>query len=249
MMQVGTPVAGRLLAQLDPEAEIRLFCLPYAGGAAANYRHWRAMLPRRIDLCPVELPGRGRRIGEPPFIRLTSLVRALADGLEAAADRPFALFGHSMGGLLAFELTRLLRQRQLRQPDHLFVSAMAAPGIPPVRQPIHEAPDEVVKKYLRDINGTPPDLLHNNELMSIMLPTLRADFSVLETYQYRQEPKLSVPITVFGGQHDPVAPPESLTGWRTQSDSGCRIRLFPGDHFYLNHRGSELLEEIRAVLR
>ena len=115
----------------SPHAELRLFCLPYAGSGAVVYRDWPGVVPRHVQVCPVELPCRGTRFGEAAFTRLAPLVNALADALDGALDRPFALFGHSMGGLVAYELARTLRRRARPQPAHLLVSAAAAPGTAP----------------------------------------------------------------------------------------------------------------------
>ena len=234
--------------KLNPKADLRLFCLPYAGGRAAIYREWHDVAPRHIQVCALELPGRGRLIRTTPFNRLTPLVRALASSIEAAPDRPFALFGHSMGGLIAFELARTLRRRGSRQPDHLFVSAVASPSTPPRRPLVHCASDAAVKQRLHDLNGTPQELLDNEELMALVLPTFRADFSVLENYEYRDEPPLKVPITVFGGASDPVVPPAALNGWGRQSAAGSRMQFFPGDHFFVHSAATDVIGAIARVL-
>ncbi len=233
---------------LRQEGGHRLFCLPYAGGSAAVYHRWRTAAPGSLRVCPVELPGRGRRLGEPPISRLRPLVNALADGLEGALDRPYALFGHSMGGLLAFELTRTLRERDLPLPDHLFVSGAAGPGTPRRRPVVHDATDEELRRELRFLNGTPRELLENDELMALMLPTLRADFSVLETYEYRPGPPLPVPVTVLGGTADPSVPLASLHGWRERTSATCRLRTFPGDHFFLHSAMADVMAAVRAAL-
>lgn len=234
---------------VDPDAEIRLFCLPYAGGAAAAYRDWPGLLSGRIQVCPLELPGRGVRMGEPPFRRMAPLVRSLAAGLARFLDRPYALFGHSMGGLVGFEFARTLRERGLPPPVHLFVSATAAPGTRPEQPPLHCASDEEVVERLLVMNGTPRQLLDNKELMGLMLPTLRADFSVLETYEYEPAEPLDSPITVFGGAVDPIVPPAALTGWRRQSSAGYRLRIFPGDHFFLHGAVPDIIGAIAQALR
>ena len=199
-------------------------------------------------MCAVELPGRGTRIHEPPYRRLTPLVRALASSLEPYLDRPFAIFGHSMGGLLGFELARTLRDRGQPQPAHLFVSGMSVPGAARTRPAIHGAPDEDVKRELRVLGGTPRELLDDDELMSLMLPTLRADFSVLETYEHRPGPPLAVPITVFGGLSDPAVPSAGLPGWRAQPVLGARVHLFPGGHFFLHAAAGAVVRSVASAL-
>ncbi|GAA3170785.1 MULTISPECIES: amino acid adenylation domain-containing protein [Streptomyces] len=232
---------------IDPQAELRLFCLPYAGGGAAAFREWRAALPRRIHLTPLELPGRGRRMTGAPFSRMGPLVRALTRAIEGELDRPYALFGHSMGGLIAFEVARELRRRSLPAPLHLFVSAVAAPGTTRTRPVLHSATDAEVREELRFLGGTPKELLENQELMDMMIPTLRADFSVLETYEYRPEPPLDVPLTAFGGTADPSVQLSALQGWRDQS-TRARLTAVDGDHFFLHSARTELLAHLTRTL-
>ncbi|MBM9509325.1 thioesterase II family protein [Actinacidiphila acididurans] len=231
-----------------PGPAIRLFCLPYAGGSAAAYRDWPALAPADIQVCPVELPGRGGRFGEPPFLRMRPLAGALAAAIAPYLDRPFAVFGHSMGGLLGFELTRTLRRRGLPLPAHLFVSATAAPGTPRARPPIHGAPDAEVVAELRRLGGTPREVLEDGELMALTLPTIRADFSALETYEYLPEPPLPVPVTVLGGTDDPLVPVRDLDGWRGQSAAGARLRVLPGGHFYVHSAAAEVMSVVAAAL-
>lgn len=235
-------------AEPAPRAAHRLFCLPYAGGSAASYRDWHALAPDGVQVCPVELPGRGGRFGEPALTRMRPLADALTGALAPYLDRPFAVFGHSMGGLLAFELTRTLRRRGLRLPAHLFVSAVAAPDVPRARPPVHHATDAQVVDELRLLGGTPPELLDDKEVMELMLPVIRADFSVLETYEYRPGPPLPVPLTVLGGADDPLVPVRSLDGWRRQSAAGARLRVLPGGHFYVSPAASDVMALIAETL-
>jgi medium-chain acyl-[acyl-carrier-protein] hydrolase len=234
--------------ELNPDAELRLFCLPYAGGGAAVYREWADLIPGDIQLCPLELPGRGSRMGEEPFVRLTPLVNALVDAFQTAFDRPFAFFGHSMGGLIAFELARALHERGDPVPVHLFISGKAAPGVPSPLTDVHSAADGDVMRRLRKLGGTPQVLLENAELMELMLPTLKADFSVIETYEHRVRTPLPIPMTVFGGVDDEVVPPPALEGWREHSSEGCRLRLFPGDHFFPHSATADITAAITQVL-
>lgn len=234
-------LAGR---ELSPHADVRLFCLPYAGGGAAVYRGWQELAPDGMQVVALELPGRGTRLREAPFLRLASLIRSMADALTDALDRPYALFGHSMGGLLAFELARALRHRTVRQPAHVFISAAASPSAPPVRPLLHCATDDEIRQRLAELGGTPPDLLDNVELMQLMLPVLRSDFSVLETYEHRTEVPLSMPLTVLGGRSDRVVPPKALDGWQRHTSAGSRLCLFPGGHFFLHGVTADVLATV-----
>jgi surfactin synthase thioesterase subunit len=238
-------------AQGEPQdlPGVRLFCLPYAGGSAASYREWNERASGFGQVCPLELPGRGGRSGEPPVSRLPLLVDMVADALAEYLDRPYALFGHSMGGLLAFELCRVLNDRGLPQPAHLFVSGAAPPELPRPRLPVHAAPDTDVLEELRFIGGTPPEILDDPELVEMLLPVLRADFSVLETYQYRARPPLSVPMTVFGGDADPVVASTRMQRWQRHTRARSRLIVLSGDHFFLHSAAAEVMRAITDVLR
>jgi surfactin synthase thioesterase subunit len=228
--------------RLRPHAEFRLFCFPFAGGSAAAYHNWPMMASPRIQVCGVEYPGRGIRLEEEPFMSFPALIKNLADLLESAIDAPFAFFGHSMGGLVAFELARTLRERGARQPRHLFISGAPAPELPPSRKALYGASDADVLEELRDLGGTPRELLDDRELMAMAVRTLRADYTALGTYEYRSAGLLEVPMTVLGGESDKVALPADLRGWQAQTAAGCRFKLFPGDHFYVHSAAAEILQ-------
>ena len=187
----------------NPQASLRLFCFPYAGGKAVSFRAWSSGLPTTVEVCPVELPGRGSRLMEVPFTQFEPLISALAQALLPYLDKPFAFFGHSMGALVSFELARLLRQKYGLSPVHLFVSGRGAPQVVPVPDPpIHALPEPAFLEKLRGLNGTPEAVLENAKLMQLLLPMLRADFAVIETYVYVPEPPLNCPITAFSGWQD-----------------------------------------------
>jgi surfactin synthase thioesterase subunit len=216
-----------------PEARLRLFCFPYAGAGALIFRTWSDGLPADVEICPVQLPGRGTRVRELPFTQLSPLVEALAQALAPLLDRPFAFFGHSLGALVSFELARRVRRQYGVHPVRLFVSAGRAPQIPHRGPPIHALPEKEFLAELRRLNGTPSELLGHEELMAIMLPLLRADFAVYETYVYSTEPPLSCPISVFGGLHDHRVNNSDLEAWGAQTDVSFSLRMLPGDHFFL----------------
>lgn len=223
-----------------PRARLRLFCFPYAGGGAAAYRGWAGVLPQEVEVCPVQLPGRESRLRDQPFDRLKPLVAALADALVPHFDLPFAFFGHSMGSLLSFELARELRRRGRPEPLHLFVSARRAPQVPSREEPIHDLPEPEFLARLRELNGTPEEVLQHEELMRLLTPILRADFAVNETYTYEPELPLDLGISAFGGLSDHDITKEDLAGWRDQTTGRFRLRMLPGDHFFL-HSGRELI--------
>ncbi len=225
-----------------PDAALDLFCLPYAGGAASVFRGWGRGLPSHIQVIAVELPGRGARRQEPPIREFSVLVTLLAAGLLPHVQRPYALFGHSMGALLAFELCRIIRHGQVAPPVHLFVSGHEAPRFPEKRRS-HLADDALIEE-IRHLKGTPREVLENRELMSLLMPTLRADFAVCESYVFRDEAPLAYPVTAFGGTDDPWASTEQFEAWRGCTRSSFSLRMFPGDHFFLHSREEEVLAAI-----
>jgi medium-chain acyl-[acyl-carrier-protein] hydrolase len=220
---------------------MRLFCFPYAGGRAAVFRTWPDELPPEIEFYAIELPSRGKRIKEPPITRIEPMVRAIAGALESLLDKPFCFFGHSMGALTSFELVRLLRREGRAQPSHLFVSGAVAPQIPDPFPCRFDLPQPEFVDMLRRLNGTPLEVLENEELLQLMLPTLRADFELLQFYEYVDEPPLSCPITAFGGLQDKEVSRQDLDAWRVQTTATFILRNFPGDHFFLHSDRSSLL--------
>lgn len=232
----------------NPHAKLRLFCFPYGGGGARTFFRWPDNLSPFIEVCPIELPGRGDRLLEPPFTRLEPLLQELSDILLPYLDRPFTFFGHSMGGLVSFELTRLLRREHGLMPLHLFVSGRRAPQLPDPDLPIHTLPESEFLQELRLYNGTPESVLENAELMKLFLPVLRADFAVIETYVYKPEPPLSCPITAFGGLEDRKVSFDALEAWRKQTSATFCHKMFPGDHFFLHSACSNLLKSLSREL-
>lgn len=231
----------------NPYTRIRLFCFPYAGGSAAAYQRWHDLAPRGVQVCAVELPGRGILIQDPPVQDLTALVRLLADRIrpmiEVGGGAPFALFGHSMGGLIAYELARLLRECGT-PPRHLFVSASATPGAVHRRRSLRVASDEEVRAELADLGGTPQWLLDEPELMELVLPTLRADYAALEGYEHRSAEPLDIPVTAFAGRSDTVVPPDEVRGWQRFAGGPFRFVTVTGDHFFLGDAAEQLLATV-----
>ncbi|MGD0012220.1 MAG: thioesterase II family protein [Terriglobia bacterium] len=233
----------------NPQARLRLFCFPYAGTGASIFRTWSDSLPADVEVCPVQFPGRGTRLMETPFTQLSPLVQALAQTLLPLLDKPFAFFGHSLGALVGFELARQLRRQSGVQPVRLFVSADRAPQIPPRDRPIHALPEREFLGELRRLNGIPGKVLEEADLMQIMLPVLRADLAVYETYVYSSEPPLNCPISIFGGLQDHRVSRGDLEAWRDQTSVSFSLRRFPGDHFFLNTTQPLLLQVLSQELR
>lgn len=221
--------------QPHPKARLRLFCFPCAGSIATAYSTWSNNLPSDVEVCLVQLPGRGSRIREKPFTSLSALVQTLVPILQPHLDIPFAFFGHSMGALLGFEVARQLRRQVNPIPIHLFACSSSAPQRP-ILNPIHTLPEAAfVAELSHRYNAIPQPVLQNSELMQLFLPVLRADLTMLETYVYTNEKPLDCPITVFGGLQDSATSSLNLAEWREQTGSFFTLRMFPGDHFFLHN--------------
>ncbi|MEM8676654.1 MAG: thioesterase II family protein [Cyanobacteria bacterium P01_G01_bin.67] len=242
MTTIQTSKSWFICPKPNAKAKLRLFCFHYAGGGAASFRNWSDNLPSSVEVHFVELPGRGFRLAETAFTSLNPLVEAIADALYPLLDKPFTFFGHSMGGLLCFELTRLLRKKYSLNPIHLFVSAHRAPQLPDPDPPIYNLPDPEFLDELRDLEGTPEAILENTELMQLLLPTLRADFTVVDTYNYTAEPPLDYPITAFGGLQDQEVNYEELEAWQEQTTAAFSLQMLQGNHFFMHSAQSLLLE-------
>lgn len=233
--------------------KVGLICLPYAGGGAGAFYRWSLFLDTAIDLIRIQLPGHETRIREPLLKRLDEVVNVLADALFPFLDRPFMVYGHSMGGLLGFELIRKLRADHGIIPAHFFVSSFRAPHLPPEDPTIHDLPEEQFIDKLRQYGGVPEQVLAERELMELMLPILRADFQILETYIYKEGLPMECPITAFGGIQDPKIKPRMIEAWRNETSCTFRSMFYPGGHFFISERPqavvSAINNETRAILQ
>lgn len=234
-----------------PAPRLRLFVLSHAGGGAAQFRPWAEVLAPRVELCAVLLPGRETRLREPPLTGHKEVVRQLAAEVQPLLDRPFAVMGHSMGAMLAFELARELRRRGAPMPRKLYLSGRRSPAIPPAPEDpvLHRLPDpELLEAVRHRYGGIPQAILNEPELLQLILPALRADFTILESYTFEPEPPLECPFLVLGGREDTRVPVAHLEAWRELTRGGFELRLFPGGHFYLHDKGSTFLAELAADL-
>ena len=227
---------------------LRLFCIPHAGGSASTFRDWPHRLPSCVEVWGIQLPGRESRFEELPYTQLLDLVKALANAIGPCADVPFALFGHSMGALIAFALARELRRLQLPNPVHLIVSGRRAPQLPNNGPPIHNLPKEQFLQEVSEFNGMMDEVFQHEELRELLLPVLRADFKMCETYEYVADEPLDCSISVFGGMQDDDVSRDDLTAWRQQTRRAFDIKTFPGDHFYLHTDPASFLRSFSLQL-
>ncbi len=217
---------------LRPGARQRLFVFPCAGGNPASYRDWCVAVAETTEIIPVRLPGRGMRLYEPVFSEMPALVEAVHDGISTHLDLPFAFVGHSMGTLLAFELSRLLRRKGQSEPTGLIAMGHRAPDVSLRRQPICGLPKDEFWREVRRLGGTPEEAFESPELLELVAPTLRADLSVCELYRYVAEGALAVPIAAYWGSADASTSSEEVRAWATHTKSPFVFRSFEGGHFF-----------------
>lgn len=234
---------------LQDPAGTRLFCFAHAGGGGGFFRPWRELFAPHVAVVPVILPGRESRLREAPYRRMADLVEPLAAALAPHLDRPFALFGHSMGAAVAFETAHLLARWHTRPPSRLFVSGRRPPALPSRRPDLHRLPDEQFIEAVARMGGTPPEVLRNRELVDLLLPRLRADFEVNETYRPLPGARLSCAVSAFTGESDPEVSTVEMSAWQSVTDGEFILRVFRGGHFYLVDAAVPLSRVILAELQ
>lgn len=231
--------------QRQVRAKLRLFCFAYAGGSAWIFRPWSKQLPANIEVCAIELPGRGKRLVEPALTDLDTLIQLLGPQLLPLLDLPFAFFGHSMGALVAFELCRWLRRTVQLSPVHFWASAARAPQLAIDLPLMHQLPEEDFIDRLKHYQGTPISVLNNSELMTLMLPTLKADFTVLETYTYQPRAPFTFKITGLWGKQDNIVTRADVAAWQVHT-SQFELDAIAGDHFFMQQ--SQFLQKLLPTL-
>ncbi len=226
-------------------AKFHLFCFSYAGGNAMSFMEWQSGVLPGVVICAVQLPGRGERYREPARSELPALVAEIVDVLAPLDDLPCAFFGHSLGALLAFEVTRHLERHGRTLPQHLFVSGCHAPRYR-TRSDLHLLDDDGLIEELKQYQGTPPEVLAHRELMEVVLPVIRADFALVGNYRYEAGPLLTMPVTVLAGRDDRCDDPLQIHGWTEETSEPCRVHYFDGDHFFLRPQQAQVLACINA---
>jgi len=228
---------------------LSLICFPYAGGGVRTYQTWGNQLPSEVEVYAAQLPGRERRLLEEPFTNLFTLINEIKGAIVPLLDRQFAFFGHSMGAKIGFELARSLSRERGVEPIHLFVSGCRAPHLINPDSPIYNLPEAEFMEKLRHLNGTPREVLGNPEMMNLLFPLLRADFEIAETYTFSPGPRLSCPITAFGGLQDTEVTSDQLDSWSELTNGRFSRVMLPGDHFFVNNAHPWLLNMIARELR
>ena len=234
---------------VKPFAWLRLFCFPYGGRGAALFRSWQGSLSPEVDVCAVQLPGRENRSREAPFTSVRDLSVELARELRPQFAPPFALFGHGVGALVAFELARRLREQGGPAPVHLFVSGQRPPHARPVLPPIYRMPDaDLLDEVARRYDRMTAILLQIPEMRAMLLDVFRADFTMHDTYECEPGAPLACPITCLGAEEDPECAHDGLRGWREHTGARFAIRMFPGGHLFIESARAEVLAAVAGDL-
>ncbi len=238
------------ISKPNPSARLRLFCFPHAGGTASLYRLWSQYLSADIEICAVQLPGRENRIHEPPFTEVGDLTQQLMPHIRLYLAKPFAFFGHSMGTIIAYELAQQLHHQTGQTPTNLLVSGRRAPFLPDLQTPLHTitSDEALLKEMQRRYNHTPSALFEDAELRALFMPLLRADFKLIETYQYLAREPLSCPVVAFGGQDDHNVTQAELMAWQQMTHCDFDLHVLPGGHFYLEQQIQPLLAIVKGYL-
>lgn len=244
MTRVSDPTAV-WLRRLRPAAApwVRLVCFPHAGGSASFFRPWRAALPADVELHAVQYPGRLDRIADPCVDDMDELADAVARAVTPLLDHPVALFGHSLGGSVAYEVARRLPALAGRGPARLFVSGRPAPDRQRCSR-TYLADDDVLWDELRRLGGASPEVIESPELREAFLPALRNDYRLGETYRARPGPPLSCPVSAVLGDRDTEVDPDEAGAWAGFTGAGFTLRVYPGGHFYLSPPRADLIDEI-----
>ena len=233
----------------SPPSKIRLFCLHYAGGAANIFSSWADPLNNVADVYAVQLPGRWERHSEKAFTNVDQAVAALQSAVGQEAIGPFAVLGYSLGALIGFEWIRLLRKQQKTLPIHFFVLSRAGPQ---TKSPYHEiyklSDDQFLKEMQKNYGGVPEVIFQDEDLRNLFLPVMRADMEMFETYKYREEPPLEIPITAIRGTEDIGLLSANFDAWSSMTSSQFHKVEFKAGHFFVQNHFAEVLNLIRTTL-
>lgn len=231
-----------------PNATLKLICFPYAGGSISTYATWAQHLPKSIELCIVQLPGRGQRMFEPAHTTMKSVIDELMSVMPHYLSTPYIFFGHSLGSRIAFELMIKLQALYFPLPEHFIASGSRSPDNELNKKNIYHLPETEFIHELEKLNGTPKAVLENEELMTLFLPLLRADFEVVDTYHYTGNVKLNCPITVLSGIDDVAITQEQLSHWQNFFTKELTIHMIPGNHFFIDSQPLKCIKKVNDVI-
>jgi len=231
--------------------QIKLFCFPYAGGAAASYNQWKQHLDPNIEMRAIELAARGRRMREPNYNSIDGAVDDVFNIIkDELAEGPYVLCGHSMGTMIGFELAYKIKENGLPGPIHIIFSGRAAPQVSrDNKRRLHHLPKDEFRKEMLEMGGTPKEFFEHPELLEVFLPLLRGDFILTETYVHPpKDVPLDCDITVLSGKQDEDSP-EEVEAWRVHTKGNCDIHFFEGDHFFIHDEVEKVMDVINNAIR
>ncbi|MGA8529307.1 MAG: alpha/beta fold hydrolase [Acidobacteriaceae bacterium] len=238
-----------LTVQPKPEAAVRLFCFPHGGGGPVSFFPWNGLLGPEIECVGVQYPGRGQRWSEPACLSLAELVEEIFSRWGELSEKAFAFYGHSFGGLVAFELARRLRRAGMASPQWLFVGASRAPQLDLLHAPIHELPDDAFLDAMQTrYGGIPAAIRAEREMMDLLLVPMRADLTAYERYRMEEDAPLTMPVTAFAGAEDFSVPASCMEGWSLQTEAAFELMVLPGGHFFPQSNLKSVTDGIRKRL-
>jgi medium-chain acyl-[acyl-carrier-protein] hydrolase len=231
-----------------PEARVRLFCFTFAGSSAQVFYGWNDHVPEWLEVSGFEMPGHGARLTETPIADQDEAAAAIADALEPYLDRPYALFGHCLGAALAYEATRVLRERGKAQPVHFFSSGARGPHLGIPIADVESLEDDEFIEHMHRAYSAPIEFLRHPEMRPLFLPMVRADARMTQRYRYTPGPPMGYPVTAVAGETDPDVQGEHLEAWRQHTTAPVTTRIYPGNHFFFLESAPRLLADFVAEL-
>lgn len=232
----------------EPGAKVRLFCLPFAGGGASIYRSWGKLIGNEIEVCPIQLPGRENRFSDTPIKQAQAMAQTLANQIQLYSNKPFFIYGHSMGALIAFELTRALQDNGLDLPQGLILAAHRAAHLPRKREALYALPDDQFIDRLKRFGGFPQEVLDSKELLAFLMPTLKADFTLCDTYQFESRLPLQCPLHLLAGADDIEASPDVVEPWKEHTSDSAHMHVLSAGHFFLRTHQEDLIRILQNIM-
>jgi surfactin synthase thioesterase subunit len=223
------------------EAKLRVLAFPCACAGASFFRTWMPQFPTEVDFLPIQLPGRETRFTEKRYEAMSELIPDLVQGLRPLLDKPYIFFGHSLGALITYNLTRALQEAGVPGPQHIYVAAYRAPHMPNPNPQLHYLSDSAFLQALMEYRGMPEEVRKNAEILKLLAPIAKADFKLHETYLHQPGKQLDCPITVLGGSEDPFVSQVALQGWAELTTAKFCLEMYPGGHNFITEHVSTLI--------
>lgn len=227
--------------------KVTLFCIPYAGGSAVIYSKWKKYIDDCIEIVPIELAGRGKRFSEDQYDNIADAVDDVYEAIKNKIKGPYALFGHSMGSIIAYELAQKIKNSDIPNPQYIFVSGRKPPHIERDEKIVHKLPDDEFIKEILDMGGTQKEIFENNELLELFLPIIRKDFRIVENYKYVNKSSLDIDMIVLYGDEEKIQHNEAKQ-WSIHTNKSCKIFKIEGNHFFINHSSKEVVDIINNIV-